>query len=471
MSEKEPDYSFFDNFESCYKIECEKDEMNYIAPDANYCEGAQFKYNNGNQVVDICKDMVKLFNNAIFKNVIILNPLTENKVPEFINYWINSRLTQSGFNDNIKPEIFPKLNSITHHFDGRGLLKGKIYHIKEKEVDGMNILYELYKNIHEFEQKKTEHFKNFLENFMTNYNKGLIKCFYEGNVKFCQELNKYIEFYEQNKNNKLSKTCDNKKCPSLTKLTILSSASNKEHLNIAKMGSSLLGGLHISSLKELPSMKTQDYSNLKILISLQYNLLMEKEEDDKKCVMMKILKEYLQYFEKNKTNPSIQYFVNEFIDKYYKAKESEYKNIFSSCNPGNTSKGHCKIYNECNDDFKDDMSLIKSGSEKYIKNKEEYFESLGPNKSFLHQALALFQDSEAMSRYSTTIISIIISIFLCSFFLFKFTPLGSICNKKKKRRKIPLFFPVKIEDLEDHNTRHKNNIPKRGKIRFSYQPT
>ncbi|KMZ89642.1 hypothetical protein PVMG_05927 [Plasmodium vivax Mauritania I] len=232
--------------------------MNYIAPDANYCEGAQFKYNNGNQVVDICKDMVKLFNNAIFKNVIILNPLTENKVPEFINYWINSRLTQSGFNDNIKPEIFPKLNSITHHFDGRGLLKGKIYHIKEKEVDGMNILYELYKNIHEFEQKKTEHFKNFLENFMTNYNKGLIKCFYEGNVKFCHELNKYREFYEGNKKKELSEICDNKECPSLTELTLLASASKKEHLNIAEIGSKLIKGSDISSLNGLSFLETED---------------------------------------------------------------------------------------------------------------------------------------------------------------------------------------------------------------------
>ncbi|SCA83650.1 VIR protein [Plasmodium vivax] len=419
MSEKEPDYSFFNNFASCYKIECERDQASYTTIDANYCEGPEFQYNVGNQVEGICKNMVKLYNHAILNHQLNKNVFSQKKVPEFINYWINIHLTKAGIKDIQKPQIFQKFDAISKIFDQQSLLKGKIYHIKEKEVDGMNILYELYKNIYELEQKEKNYFETFLKIFKKHYNQGLIKCFNEGNVKFCQELNKYIEFYEQNKNNKLSKTCDNKKCPSLTKLTILSSASNKEDLNIAKMGSSLLGGLHISSLKELPSMKTQDYSNLKILISLQYNLLMEKEEDDKKCVMMKILKEYLQYFEKNKTNPSIQYFVNEFIDKYYKAKESEYKNIFSSCNPGNTSKGHCKIYNECNDDFKDDMSLIKSGSEKYIKNKEEYFESLGPNKSFLHQALALFQDSEAMSRYSTTIISIIISIFLCSFFLFK----------------------------------------------------
>ncbi|KMZ98999.1 hypothetical protein PVNG_03838 [Plasmodium vivax North Korean] len=67
---------------------------------------------------------------------------------------------------------------------------------------------------------------------------------------------------------------------------------------------------------------------------------------------MKILKEYLQYFEKNKTNPQLQYFVNEFIDKYYNAKESEYKNIFTSCDDNSdTSKEHCNLYKQCNDKF------------------------------------------------------------------------------------------------------------------------
>ncbi|CAI7724030.1 PIR protein [Plasmodium vivax] len=472
MSGNEPDYSFFNNFERCYKIECQKDQESFDINLANYCKDSQFPYNNGNQVVNICKNMVKLYNNAILIQYISQNQFIQYNIPEFINYWINSGLTQAGINDNMKAQICPILNSITRNFDSPGLLKNKIYHIKENDVKGMNILYKLYKNIYEFEQKGKEYFQYFIKNFKDNYNNGLIKCFYEGHVKFCHQLYKYREFYEKNKKMELSEKCDDNECPSLAKLTLLSSPSKKEDLNIAKIGSNLIGGLHIPSFNELSSLKSHDYLNLKILISLQYNLLMEKTEDDKKCVMMKILKEYLQYFEKNKTNPSVQYFVNEFIDKYYNAKESEYKNIFTSCDDySDTSKEHCNLYKQCNDGFKVDMSLLKTDSKKYIKNKEEYFKSLGPNQSLLQKALALFQDSEAMSRYSTTITSVLISIFLCLFFLYKFTPLSSICRKKKKKRKIPLFFPVKIEDLEDHNTGHKNNKPKRGKIRFSYQPT
>ncbi|KMZ76592.1 hypothetical protein PVIIG_05975 [Plasmodium vivax India VII] len=374
--------------------------MNHTIVEANYCEGREFQNYDGNQVVDVCKNVIKIYN-------------------KFINYWINSRLSHAGFKDEIKGQICPKLNSITQQFDSQKLLNDKIYHIKEKDVTVMNILYELYKNIYELEKKGNKYFQDFLKNFKDNYNNGLIKCFNEDNVNFCHELNKYVKFYEKNKKKQLSEKCDNNQCPSLAEIALLSSASNKEDLNIAKIGSSLFRGLHISSLNELSSIKTQDYSNLKILISLQYNLLMEKDEDDKKCVMMKILKEYLQYFEKNKTNPKLQSFVHEFIDKYYKAKESEYQNIFTSCKPSDTSKEHCNIFKECIAKFNDDMSLIKKSSTEYIKNKDEYFKQFDPNESLLQKTLALFQDSEAMSRYSTTITSILISIFLCTFFLFK----------------------------------------------------
>ncbi|SCA60309.1 hypothetical protein PVT01_000090700 [Plasmodium vivax] len=400
MSEKEPDYSFFDNFESCYKVEGEKDKASILIGDEKYCKGTQFPYDNGNHVEDICLDMVKIYNSAIFNGVIIRSQLTQNKVPEFINYWINSRLTHAGFKDDEKAQICPQFNTITRNFDPQELLKNKIYPIKEKDVKGMNILYEFYKNFYELEDKGNGYLQKFLENFKNSYNNGLIKCFNGADVKFCHELNKYIKFYEQYKKTKLSQTCNNNnQCPSLSELSLLLSSKNKL-LNIAEYGYKLIGSLHISSLDGLYSMKNDDYANLKILISLQYNLLMENDDDEKYCVMMRILKQYLQFFQNNKNNPDLQLFFHEFIDKYYKAKESEYQNIFKSCGSyNNKTKMHCKIYKECKDDFNDDMSLLKADLKNYIKNKDEYFKSFGPNQSLLDKALALFQDSKTMSKY------------------------------------------------------------------------
>ncbi|EDL42764.1 variable surface protein Vir5-related [Plasmodium vivax] len=257
MSGKDPDYSFFENFESCYKIECKKEQANFVTEYTNYCKDTQFTYNNGNQVVHICKNMVKLYNSAILEHGYSKKHFTQNNVPEFINYWINKELTKAGINDDMRSQFCKKLDSITHNFDNQQLLKNKIYDIKKKDVKAMNILYEFYKIFYELAQKGNNYLQDFLVNFRKNYNEGLIKCFNGADVKFCHELNKYIKFYEQRKG-QLSNICDNNKCPSLKKLTLLLSPSKKELLNIAENGYKLIGSLHISYLDGLYSTETDD---------------------------------------------------------------------------------------------------------------------------------------------------------------------------------------------------------------------
>ncbi|CAI7717583.1 PIR protein [Plasmodium vivax] len=473
MSEKEPDYSFFNNFASCYKIECERDQASYTTNDAYYCEGPEFQYNVGNQVEGICKNMVKLYNHAILNQQLNKNVFSQKKVPEFINYWINSHLTKAGIKDIQKPQIFQKFDAISKIFDQQSLLKGKIYHIKEKEVDGMNILYELYKNIYELEQKEKNYFETFLKIFKKHYNQGLIKCFNEGNVKFCQELNKYIKFYEQYKKTKLSQTCNNNnQCPSLSELSLLLSSKNKL-LNIAEYGYKLIGSLHISSLDGLYSMKNDDYANLKILISLQYNLPMEENEDKKNCAMLNILYKYLKYCNKHNNNWNLEPFIYEFMEKYYNKNKSHYKNLFENCtSEDKESKQYCTYYDKCKSDFKEDFTLIETSKEAYIKNKEEYFKNLNSKKSWVQRALDLFKDFDTILRNSPIITSTLIAIFLCLFFLYKLTTLSSIFRKEKKKRKIPLFYPQRIiQDVKVDNSGHNNPKPKGGKIRFAYQPS
>ncbi|VUZ93424.1 PIR protein [Plasmodium vivax] len=473
MSEKEPDYSFFNNFASSYKIECERDQASYTTIDAYYCEGPEFQYNVGNQVEGICKNMVKLYNHAILNQQLNKNVFSQKKVPEFINYWINSHLTKAGIKDIQKPQIFQKFDAISKIFDQQSLLKGKIYHIKEKEVDGMNILYELYKNIYELEQKEKNYFETFLKIFKKHYNQGLIKCFNEGNVKFCQELNKYREFYEGNKKKELSEICDNKECPSLTELTLLASASKKEHLNIAEIGSKLIKGSDISSLNGLSFLETEDYSKLKDLISLQYNLRMEKDEDEKNSVMLEILYQYLKYCNKHNNIWYLEQFINEFINKYYNKEEKYYEKLFTNCKSEQTqTKVYCTYYKQCKSEFNKDFTLIENDIGNYKESIKEHFKKLTPDISLIQKALDLFKDFDSILRNSPTIMSTLIAVFLCLFFLYKLTTLSSIFRKEKKKRKIPLFYPQRIiQDVKVDNSGHNNPKPKGGKIRFAYQPS
>ncbi|VVA00245.1 PIR protein [Plasmodium vivax] len=473
MSGNKPDYSFFNHFESCYKVECEKDKPSFFTDYANYCKDANFPYNEGNQVEVIFLDMVKLYNNAILGRIVTPVLFKQNKIPEFINFWINNRLTQSGFSDDIKAQICPKLDSITRNFDEQQLLINKIYHIKEKEVDGMNILYEFYKNIYVSAQKENDYFQKFIENFKKNYNDGLFKCFHEGDVKFCNELYKYSIFYEEHKKDKLSKICEKKECPSLTELKLLLSDPKNEHLNIAKMGLNLIGGSQLSSLNELPSLETDDNSNLKILFSLQYNLPMEENEDKKNCAMLNILYKYLKYCNEHNNNWNLEPFIYEFMEKYYNKNKSHYKNLFENCtSEDKESKQYCTYYDKCKSDFKEDFTLIETSKEAYIKNKEEYFKNLNSKKSWVQRALDLFKDFDTILRNSPIITSTLIAIFLCLFFLYKLTTLSSIFRKEKKKRKIPLFYPQRIiQDVKVDNSGYINPKTKRGKIRFAYQPS
>ncbi|KNA02256.1 hypothetical protein PVNG_04487 [Plasmodium vivax North Korean] len=364
--------------------------------------------------------MVKLYNHAILEQSYNKNKFNQHKVPEFINYWVNKHLTQAGINDTIKAQFCQNLDSITHNFDKQEVLKDKIYHIKENDVKGMNILFEFYKNFYELAQKEKSYFQEFLLNFKKNYNDGLFKCFHEGDFKFCNELCKYSKFYEQNKKDKLSKKCDNNECPSLKELTLLLSNLKKEYLKIAEIGSKLIGGSDISSLNGLSLMNTDKYKNLVNLISLQYNLRMEENEEEENCVKLKILYEYLKYSNEHNNNWYLESFINEFIEKYYNKKENDYKQLFTNCkSTENRSKCYCTYYDNCKSEFNKDFTLIENGKEHYIKNKKEHFENLNPDKTWVQKALDLFQDSETMLRNSPTITSTLIAMFLCLFFLYK----------------------------------------------------
>ncbi|KMZ95062.1 hypothetical protein PVMG_05589 [Plasmodium vivax Mauritania I] len=134
---------------------------------------------------------------------------------------------------------------------------------------------------------------------------------------------------------------------------------------------------------------------------------------------MNILHEFFQYCDKNKNNKHLLEFIKEFINKYYKNMESDYSKIFNECIPNNKTEEYCKIYNECNTKFNEDFSLIKDKTKNYVTHKEQYFNSLTTDDSWIDRAMAIFKDFDAFSKNSPTVMSTFVAIILCLFFLYK----------------------------------------------------
>ncbi|KMZ88770.1 hypothetical protein PVBG_05862 [Plasmodium vivax Brazil I] len=155
------------------------------------------------------------------------------------------------------------------------------------------------------------------------------------------------------------------------------------------------------------------------LVSLEYNLLFEHDENENKRLLMNILLEFFQYCNENKKNKHLLEFITEFIDKYYKHMKNSYSEIFNECVPHNTSLNYCKIYNECNTKFNVDFSLIKHNSEKYLAKKEQYYNNLTTDDSWIDRAMAIFKDFDAFSKNSPTVMSTFVAIIMCLFILYK----------------------------------------------------
>ncbi|KMZ83190.1 hypothetical protein PVBG_06026 [Plasmodium vivax Brazil I] len=288
--------------------------------------------------------------------------------------------------------------------------------INPKNVIKLNTLYQLYKNYDTLKQKNAPYYATFLTTMRTEYNIALEKCFYDRDFIFCKALEKFKNSYETSKSN-VSQYCIARSCPDLPEL-ILSSEFHNESLRTSKIDNDLIWTSYAQYLRGHSADTSEKYYNLKKLISLQYNLLMEKDDDEKYCVMMKILHDFFQYCKKNIRNSHLLFFIKEFIEEYYKKKKVVYEKIFEDCANTN-SKPYCEQYNKCKREFQKEITLIRSGPENYINNKEEYFKNLAPDDSWIAKALAIFQDSAAMSKNSPTIMSTLVSIILLVFSLYK----------------------------------------------------
>ncbi|VUZ93908.1 PIR protein [Plasmodium vivax] len=452
MTQTQVDYDFFSEMEYYLVLEDELEgKKGREEQDSAFCGGLKQNSDNIKQLISICKNFVKLFN--IAKTQYKFNPsLDQSKYHKFLNYWLNHNLSVISDYTDVKRDFFEYIITNKNKFDPKYELKGKIKDIDLKYINNTKKIYDLYKHYLDLKSEREIKRDTFLAEFKKKYDNVLEKCFSGGEYTFCKALEDFKKFYENNKSNNIK--CSNM-CPPLPQL-VISKMSSDELSQIAKIGIRIIRGISTSSLNGLSIMKNGQHSNLRDLISLQYNLRMEKEDDEKYCVMMKILHEFFQYCSENISNSRLLSFIEEFIVEYYKKKESTYEIIFTDC-ADNSSKSYCKLYANCSREFKKEITLIKEGPEKYINNKKEYFKELDSDDSLIARARAIFRDSAAMAKNSPTVMSTLVSIILLVFFLYK---------------KIPFFYPERrMQDVNNDNTRNMNAKSKRGKIRFAYQPS
>ncbi|VUZ99757.1 PIR protein [Plasmodium vivax] len=390
------------------------------------------------------------------------------KYPEFLNYWLKHQLNVNNIHKDHHTYLYDHLKSNYSKFDEEEVLYYKIYDI-EYYFNNINVLYLLYKKYVDIKDQQSKDCKKFLETSQENYNKALDICFQDGNDNLCKGLKSFNVFYK-NHISEISKKCPGLEIPTLSELVLLNLVDDKGSKK-QNIGYNLVQTNSDYSDMGLPKIERGIYPNLTGLLSYKYNIRFESDKNKNNCNLMKILHEFFKYCEKNNSNEHLLPFIQEFINEYYKKKQSEYEKIFQECSK-TTSSEYCQIHKNCQENFNSDIEIIKQNPDNYIKHQKKNINKYSADTSSIANTLSMFLDFAANSKYSTTIISIMISFFLCFFFLYKFTPLSSIFRKEKKRKKIPLFFPERrVQDVKDDNIRHKNVKHKRGKIRFAYQPS
>ncbi|KMZ96067.1 hypothetical protein PVNG_06291 [Plasmodium vivax North Korean] len=337
------------------------------------------------------------------------------KYPDFLNYWLKHQLKKKNINQSYHYELYHCLNRNYKIFDPKEKLKDKLFDIQEY-FNNINILYLLYKNYIDIKEKRIEECSKTFEECKTNYNNALEKCFQGGDDEVCKGLKAFTKFNRKEKNIKLE-NCHNYELPTLSELILIESRSGEsENQNI---GYNLVKNNFHNFYNGLRTIEHRNYPDLTKLLSYKYNILFEHDAEENKNNMMNILKQFFQYCDENKKNDKLSSFMKEFIDNYYNKKKGEYENIFSGCNTNVKEYKHCQLYKQCEKNFTNNSSKIARDTNEYISKQEKYVASLSPLQLWIFKAQSMFQDFDAISRISPTVMSTMVAIVVCLFFLYK----------------------------------------------------
>lgn len=114
MSEKKPeDYVIFNDFESLETIDCHVESRYTSNAKSKFCEHEFYDSNNNPDYgfVNTCKRFVTLFDTLMENCSNDVNLVKERKYPEFMNFWINYKLKETGYSEKEQRQFYEKMAS------------------------------------------------------------------------------------------------------------------------------------------------------------------------------------------------------------------------------------------------------------------------------------------------------------------------------------------------------------------------
>ncbi|SBT55235.1 PIR Superfamily Protein [Plasmodium ovale wallikeri] len=402
--------------------------------------------------VNICKDFVNFF--TLLNTEYSGAPITgaSNKYPEFLNFLLNRQHRDRNISSNEKASICQILNTNYHELGAESKLNHKISIIDESYFNQLNLLYELYKIHDALKSGIMECCSNFIKHFKVNYTSAWKKCFTENDDQFCSALDGLQKLYENGRNSMLT-VCSKEGLFFLPQL--VPPQSSEDAVGLSK----------ITPIK---------YPKLYELLSLQYNFLLVYYEDEKRCYMMKILREFFLYGKEHRGISNLLSFYKEFIREFYAKNKVEYDKIYNYCSSSTDTlqKEYCTDYLYCNKELGKPLSTIKDIEKKHFDIGTETLHWLISDNSSYSIILQLGKDNNILSNITPILVVTTAGGLLILFLLYKFSPFGSWLHKKilKNEETFYNFDEENNQYLCENNSELETNNPNNRKIHIYYNP-
>ncbi|SBS92831.1 PIR Superfamily Protein [Plasmodium ovale curtisi] len=471
MAQSKPDYNIFGDL---VKHELRSNQADQFSSDYKntFCYQLFTILNLSIESVNLCKDFVNFFTllNTEYNDAATTS--ASNKYPEFLNFWLNRQFQARNISSNDKASIFQILNTNYHEFGAERKLNDKISIIDETYFNKLNLLYELYKIHNSLKSGIRESCANFIKHFKVNYTSAWKKCFTENDDQFCSALDGFQKLYENSRNSMLT-VCSKEGLFFLPQLVPPQSSEKAgggtenigNHLILSKINNSTVGLSKITSIK---------YPKLYELLSLQYSFLLVYYEDEKRCYMMKILREFFLYCNEHRGIYNLLLFYKEFFREFYTKNKVEYDQIYNYCSSSTDipPKEYCTDYLYCKKELGKHLSTIKDIEEKHFDNETEALHWLISDNASDSIILQLGKDNNILSNITPILVGTTAGGLLILFFLYKFSPFGSWLHKKilKNEETFYNFDEENNQYLCENNSELETNNSNNRKIHIYYNP-
>ncbi|SBS98811.1 PIR Superfamily Protein [Plasmodium ovale curtisi] len=466
MAEGTPDYGFFEHYKDFMDIESEIGENEHnqsILLCSNKISGSS----RSSEIMPICKKFVNFFTKLDSKYSQSANTHTSKKYPEFLNCWLNHQLRDKNITAASTFNLYKHIQDNLNYIKASDKLKNKIYEINSTDFDKTNILYELYKILYNFDKLYSNNCSEFLTKLKQYYNKGWKKCYEKRDDKFHTALDLFRKTYEKRLSS-ISNSCKDKGLLVLPEL-VSSELSQMTSTSAGKIGLNLTLNKERQFVNELPRI-TDEYPNLKELLSQQYNLLYEHDRNAHKDRIMKILREFIDYCTKNYGNENLEPFLKEFFSEFYSQKVSHYEDIYLECSRNMKSNHYCTEYQECRKLLGFNLFSLKGNIEDYILSKSKLFKgknTLKGNPSYEEQ------EDNAVPNVTPALVGTVVGGFFLSYFLFKFTPFGPWVHRVilKDEEYLPNFDEENFQYLYEYYPEYDYFNPDYENVNIAYYPS